>query len=36
MREFKSPDTFVHHYDPMESRGDPRKFWQFGSAENSK
>lgn len=35
MREFKSPDIFVHHYDPMESCGNPRKLWQFCSAENS-
>lgn len=37
MREFKSPDTFVNHYDPMESRsnGTPHKLWQFRSAENN-
>lgn len=37
MREFKSPDTFVDHYDPMElrSNGNPHKLWQFRSAENN-
>ena len=37
MREFKSPDTFVDHYDPMESRsnGNLDKLWQFRSAENN-
>lgn len=35
--EFKSPDTFANHYDPMESRsnGTPHKLWQFRSAENN-